>query len=291
MGRLCVEYEAPHGKVPNHGCGAGDRPGGAATNGSGGFSLCRPGAYFGPNSPNRAHSVWGSRQPQLARAQAAWDSRATRTSRLARRTWLARSACLAGSSGLDRSAVLVWPSMGATAVLRHDLCGCRARHADYRCCCWLRPTSSPSRLVLVLGGSVRGNRVLGLLLSALRLNSRRSAPRPTGMGSPQRQVGQKHDRRASPGASEWQEAEPTQRIRFSPVRQEAFGDASFLGPLYPYFLPTVHAPCRSAALCQGDIVSVAGRAPRNAQKSSYSIAKDWAVGDAPPHSHRSSVPT
>ena len=212
MGRLCVEYEAPHGKVPNHGCGAGDRPGGAATNGSGGFSLCRPGAR--PNSPNRVHSVWGSRQPQLARAQAAWNSRATRTSRLARRTWLARSACLAGSSGLDRSAVLVWPSMGATAVLRHDLCGCRARHADYRCCCWLRPTSSPSRLVLVLGGSVRGNRVLGLLLSALRLNSRRSAPRPTGMGSPQRQVGQKHDRRASPGASEWQEAKPTQRIRF-----------------------------------------------------------------------------
>ena len=41
-----------------HGCGTGDRPGGAATNGSGGVSLYRPGAR--PNSPTRAHSVWGS---------------------------------------------------------------------------------------------------------------------------------------------------------------------------------------------------------------------------------------
>ena len=57
--------------------------------------------------------------------------------------------------------------MGATAVLWHDLCGCRARHADYRCCRRLRPTSSPSRLVLVLGRSGRGNGVLGLLLSYL----------------------------------------------------------------------------------------------------------------------------
>jgi hypothetical protein len=67
---------------------------------------------------------------------------------------------------LDRSAVLVWASMGATAVLRLDLCGCRTRHADYRCCRRLRPSSSPSRLVLVLGRSVRGNRILGLLLSS-----------------------------------------------------------------------------------------------------------------------------
>jgi hypothetical protein len=171
-----MEHEAPHGKVPNHGCGAGDRPGGAATNGSGGFSLCRPGAYSGPNSSARAHTVWGSRQPQLARAQATWGSRAARTSRLARRTWLARSTCLAGSSGLERSAVLVWPSMGATAVLRHDLCGCRARHADYRCCRRLRPTSSPSQLVLVLGGSVRGNRVLGLLLRLCGLWGRNVPP-------------------------------------------------------------------------------------------------------------------
>ena len=41
-----------------------------------------------------------------------------------------------------------------------------AGHADYRCCRRLRPLSSPSRLVLVLGRSVRGNRVLGLLLSS-----------------------------------------------------------------------------------------------------------------------------
>ena len=44
-----------------------------------------------------------------------------------------------GPSGLERSAVLVWPTMGATAVLRHDLCGCRARHFAYRCCRRLRP--------------------------------------------------------------------------------------------------------------------------------------------------------
>jgi hypothetical protein len=149
-----------YGKISDHGCDAGDCPGRTTTDRSGSFSVWRAEAYLA----SRAHPVC-SRRPQTAWLWPAGGSWPTSISRLARRTSLARCTGMAWSSRLERSALLVRPPVGAAAVLRHDHCWCGTRYGYYRCCRRLRSASSASQFVLVLGRSLRGGWVLGLLLT------------------------------------------------------------------------------------------------------------------------------
>jgi len=77
-------------------------------------------------------------------------------------TGVARS--LAWPTGLGRPAVLVCPALGAAPLLRHDHCGRRPRDLDYGGRDRSGPASPCSQSLLVLGGSLRAPRLLGLLL-------------------------------------------------------------------------------------------------------------------------------
>ncbi len=84
---------------------------------------------------------------------------------LARATGLARRTGLAWTSRLGRQALLVWPSVGVPSLLRNDRRRRGARHAHHRGRSRAGPATPVSRPLLVLGGPLRGARVLGLLLT------------------------------------------------------------------------------------------------------------------------------
>lgn len=91
-----------------------------------------------------------------------------RISRLARRPGMARSRALAWACGLDWPTLLVWTPLGSATVLRHHHRRCRTRHTHHCRCSWVRPGAASSQPVLVLGGSLRKPRVLGLLFLDVR---------------------------------------------------------------------------------------------------------------------------
>src|SRR5262245_38330424 len=101
---------------------------------------------------------WGS---------APWWARPARISWLARPTGLAGSASLAWSPRMGWQAVLVRAPVGGAALLRNHHCRRGTRNACHRGRNRCGSASPPSRLVLVLGGSIRVSRILGLLLSRL----------------------------------------------------------------------------------------------------------------------------
>src|SRR5262245_35108603 len=107
---------------------------------------------------------WGS---------APWWARPARISRLARPTGLAGSASVAWSPRMGWQAVLARAPVGGAALLRNHHCRRGTRNTCHRGRYRCGSASPPSRLVLVLGGSIRVSRILGLLLS--RLCKRRPA--------------------------------------------------------------------------------------------------------------------
>ena len=81
---------------------------------------------------------------------------------------MARSRALAWACGLDWPTLLVWTPLGSATVLRHHHRRCRTRHTHHCRCSWVRPGAASSQPVLVLGGSLRKPRVLGLLFLDVR---------------------------------------------------------------------------------------------------------------------------
>jgi hypothetical protein len=132
---------------------------------------------------------------------AQWRPRPARISWLARPAGLAGSARLAWSPRMGRQAVLVRAPVGGAALLRNHRCRRSTRNTPHRGRRRCGSASPPSRLVLVLGGSLRVSRLLGLLLRTSSTRARAGRNRPP---SPTRAVRTRAGRRPGSG---WRNAE------------------------------------------------------------------------------------
>ena len=89
---------------------------------------------------------------------------------------MAWSAGLAGATGMERQTLLVRSPLGAPALLRHHHRWRGAGNAYHRRCRGLRSAAACTEPMLVLGGSIRQPRLLGLLFVGLNeRNSRRAS--------------------------------------------------------------------------------------------------------------------